>query len=96
MTETVLVFGASGNVGIAAVLGALRAKRNVIAIVRNQATAEKIFKYIGTRDGITTVEADINSEESIKGVVDQARAGKLPSFQHVWASRKLHLAKKGM
>ncbi|KAF6806997.1 short-chain dehydrogenase [Colletotrichum musicola] len=86
MTETVLIFGASGNVGIAAVIGALRVKRNVIAIVRNQATAEKIFKYVGTREGITTVEADINSEESIKGVIDQVRAGKLPSFQHVWAS----------
>ncbi|KAJ0270559.1 hypothetical protein COL940_011578 [Colletotrichum noveboracense] len=74
MTETVLVFGASGNMGIAAIIGALNAKHNVIAIVRNEASAEKIFKYVGTR------------EDSIKGVVDQVREGKLPAFQHVWAS----------
>ncbi|KAF6782189.1 short-chain dehydrogenase reductase family, partial [Colletotrichum sojae] len=34
MAETVLIFGASGNIGISAVIGALRAKRNVIAVVR--------------------------------------------------------------
>lgn len=90
MTETVLVFGASGNMGIAAIIGALNAKHNVIAIVRNEASAEKIFKYVGTREGITTVEADTTSEDSIKGVVDQVREGKLPAFQHVWASRKFH------
>ncbi|KAI8302146.1 hypothetical protein K4K61_008203 [Colletotrichum sp. SAR11_59] len=86
MTETVLVFGASGNMGIAAIIGALNAKHNIIAIVRNEASAEKIFKYVGTREGITTVEADTTSEDSIKGVIDQVRAGTLPSFQHVWAS----------
>ncbi|KAJ0385049.1 hypothetical protein COL922a_007110 [Colletotrichum nupharicola] len=86
MTETVLVFGASGNMGIAAIIGALNAKHNVIAIVRNEASAEKIFKYVGTREGMTTVEADTTSEDSIKGVVDQVREGKLPASQHVWAS----------
>ncbi|OHW90160.1 short-chain dehydrogenase reductase [Colletotrichum incanum] len=48
MTETVLVFGASGNVGVAAIIGALSSKCHVIAIVRNQASAEKIFKYVGS------------------------------------------------
>ncbi|OLN96676.1 hypothetical protein CCHL11_00810 [Colletotrichum chlorophyti] len=86
MTETVLIFGASGNVGVAAIIGALRTKRNVLAVVRSQASAEKIFKYVGSKDGITTVIADVSSEEAVRGVVDQVRAGKLPSFQHVWAS----------
>ncbi|CAI0652946.1 unnamed protein product [Colletotrichum noveboracense] len=69
MTETVLVFGASGNMGIAAIIGAHNAKHNVIAVVRNEASAEKIFKYVGTREGYYDV-----------------REGKLPAFQHVWAS----------
>ncbi|KAK1975835.1 hypothetical protein LZ30DRAFT_736312 [Colletotrichum cereale] len=86
MTETVLVFGASGNVGVAAIIGALSSQRHVIAIVRNQASAEKIFKYVGSREGITIVEADITSEESVRGVINQVRNGELPSFQHVWAS----------
>ncbi|KAL0941991.1 uncharacterized protein CTRU02_204754 [Colletotrichum truncatum] len=86
MTETVLIFGASGNIGVSAVIGALRAKRNVIALVRNQESGRKIVDYVGTSDGITIVEADITSEDAIQGVVDQVRAGKLPSFQHVFAS----------
>ncbi|GKT62690.1 hypothetical protein ColTof4_01690 [Colletotrichum tofieldiae] len=86
MTETVLVFGASGNIGVAAIIGALNAKRHVIAVVRNQASAEKILKYVECRDGITIVEADITSEDSVRGVVDKVRNGSLPSFQHVWAS----------
>lgn len=88
MAETVLVFGASGNIGVSAVIGALQAKRKVIAVVRNQTSAEKIFNYVGTRDGITITEADIASEESVIGIVDQVRAGKLPPFQHVFASRE--------
>ncbi|KAK6224415.1 integral membrane protein [Colletotrichum tabaci] len=47
MTETVLVFGASGNVGVAAIIGALSANRHVIAVVRNQSSAEKMFKQVG-------------------------------------------------
>ncbi|KAF9871062.1 hypothetical protein CkaCkLH20_11479 [Colletotrichum karsti] len=86
MTETVLVFGASGNVGVAAIIAALRSNRKVIAVVRSQASAQKIFDYIGSRDGITVVEADVTSEDSVREVVDQVREGKLPPFQHVWAS----------
>ncbi|GKT86128.1 short-chain dehydrogenase reductase SDR [Colletotrichum tofieldiae] len=86
MTETVLVFGASGNMGVSAIIAALRSNRQVIAVVRNEANAEKIYKYAGTRDGITIVQADPTSEESLQSLIDQVRAGKLPSFQHVWAS----------
>ncbi|KAL0939885.1 uncharacterized protein CTRU02_206495 [Colletotrichum truncatum] len=86
MTETVLVFGASGNIGVAAIIGARRANRHVIAVVRNQAGAEKMFRHVGSREGITVVEADVTSEESVHDIVDQVRAGKLPAFQHVWAS----------
>lgn len=86
--ENVLVIGATGNIGVAAVLGALQSKRHVLAIVRNQASAEKLFKHVGTRNGITTVEADIMSEGGVQTVVDQVRAGKLPSFQHVYSAGK--------
>ncbi|TKW54692.1 hypothetical protein CTA1_5614 [Colletotrichum tanaceti] len=86
MTETVLVFGASGNVGVAAIIGALSANRHVIAVVRNQSSAEKVFKQVGRREGITVVEADITSEDSVRSIIDQVRGGILPSFQHVWAS----------
>ncbi|GKT46342.1 dihydroanticapsin 7-dehydrogenase [Colletotrichum spaethianum] len=86
MTETVLVFGASGNMGVAAVIAALRSNRQVIAVVRDQNNAEKIYKYAGTRDGITIAQADPTSEDSLRSLVDQVRAGKLPGFQHVWAS----------
>ncbi|KAF5869563.1 putative short-chain dehydrogenase reductase sdr protein [Botrytis fragariae] len=84
--ENVLVIGATGNIGVAAVLGALQSKRHVLAIVRNQASADKLFKHVGTKNGITTVEADIMSEGGVQTVVDQVRAGKLPDFQHVYSA----------
>ncbi|KAF7896087.1 hypothetical protein EAF00_006102 [Botryotinia globosa] len=84
--EKVLVIGATGNIGVAAVLGAVQSKRHVLAIVRNQASADKLFKHVGTKNGITTVEADIMSEGGVQTVVDQVRAGKLPSFQHVYSA----------
>ena len=84
--ETVLVVGATGNVGVSAVLGALRAKHNVLAVVRNQASAEKLFKQIGKQEGVTTVEADVLSPDGVQSVVDQVKAGKLPAFQHVYST----------
>ncbi|TGO26577.1 hypothetical protein BPAE_0057g00530 [Botrytis paeoniae] len=84
--ENVLVIGATGNIGVAAVLGALQSKRHVLAIVRNQASADKLFKHVGIKNGITTVEADIMSEGGVQTVVDQVRAGKLPGFQHVYSA----------
>ena len=87
--ETVLVVGATGNIGVAAISGALRTKRNVLAIVRNQSSADKLFKHIGTKDGITTVEADVTSETGVQGVVDQVKTGKLPAFQHVYSCGEL-------
>lgn len=84
--ETVLVVGATGNIGVAAVIGALRSKRQVLAIVRNQNSAEKLFTHVGTKEGITTVQADVTSDDGVRSVVDQVRAGRLPSFQHVYAA----------
>lgn len=86
MTETILVVGSTGNMGFAAVTAALRTKRNVLAVVRNEASADKLIKYIGSDEGITTVIADVLSDTGLKEVVDQVRAGKLPAFQHVWSS----------
>ncbi|OKL59575.1 hypothetical protein UA08_05233 [Talaromyces atroroseus] len=84
--ETVLVIGSTGNIGVAAIIGALRSQRTVLAIVRNQASAEKLYQHAGTREGITTVEADITSVSGIEGVVAQVKAGKLPAFQHVYSA----------
>ena len=89
--ERVLIVGATGNVGVAATIAALRTKRSVLAVVRNQNSAEKLFKHVGTKDNITTVEADVLSEKGVQDVVDQVKAGKLPSFQHVYASGKKYL-----
>lgn len=83
--ETVLVIGATGNIGVAAVKGALNSNRNVLAVVRNQNSADKLVKHIGSSEGITFVEANVLSETGIQGVVAQVRAGKLPDFQHVYS-----------
>lgn len=82
-TPTVLAVGATGNIGVAAIIGALRSKYNVLAVVRNQSSADKLFEHVGTKDGITTVEADITSENGVQSVVDKVKAGSLPAFQHV-------------
>lgn len=84
--ETVLVVGSTGNIGVAAILGALRAKRSVLAIVRNQASADKLFQHVKSKENITVVEADIMSATGVESVVDQVRAGKLPAFQHVYSA----------
>ena len=86
MAETVLIVGASGNVGVAATIASLRTGRKVIAVVRNQNSAEKLFKQVGSKDGITIVEADVLSETGVQDVVDQVKAGKLPDFQHVYSA----------
>ncbi|KAL7900507.1 hypothetical protein HDV63DRAFT_284080 [Trichoderma sp. SZMC 28014] len=84
MAERVLVIGATGNIGVSAVKGALQSGRQVLAIVRNQASANKLYKHAGTSEGITVVEADVTSDTGVKSVVDQVKAGKLPAFQHVY------------
>lgn len=84
MPEHVLVIGATGNIGISAVKGALNSGRQVLAIVRNQASAEKLFKHVGSSEGIQVIEADVTSDTGVKSVVDQVKAGKLPAFQHVY------------
>lgn len=89
--ETVLVVGSTGNIGVAAVLGALRAKCSVPAIVRNQMSADKLFQHAKSKENITVVVADITSETGVQGVVDQVRAGKLPAFQHVYSAGMRYL-----
>ncbi len=83
--ETILVVGATGNIGVSAVTAALRSKRRVLAIVRSQDSADKLIKHIGSSEGITFVEANVLSDSGVQDVVNRVRAGKLPSFQHVYA-----------
>lgn len=54
--------------------------------MHNQASAEKLFRNAGTREGITRVEADIMSERGVKDVVEKVRKGELPAFHHVYAA----------
>jgi NAD(P)-dependent dehydrogenase (short-subunit alcohol dehydrogenase family) len=84
--ETVLVVGASGNIGVSVIIGALRSNRHVLAIVRSKAAGEKVFQHVGSRDNITLVEADVSNEHGVADVVRQVEEGKLPAFQHVYAS----------
>jgi NAD(P)-dependent dehydrogenase (short-subunit alcohol dehydrogenase family) len=83
-TETVLIVGATGNIGVAATQGALSSGRNVLAIVRNSSSADKLTKRIGSSQGITFVEADIASETGVQSVVDRVKKCELPAFQHVY------------
>ena len=83
---TVLIVGATGNIGTSAVIAALKLDYHVLAVVRNQASAEKLLTYVGASSGITTVEADILSDDGIRGVVEKVRQGKLPAFQHVYSA----------
>ncbi|KAL4883941.1 hypothetical protein BJY04DRAFT_19065 [Aspergillus karnatakaensis] len=83
-TETVLVVGATGNIGVSAVKAALRSKRNVLAIVRNKNSADKLVRHVGSSESITFVEANVLSATGVRDVVEQVRAGKLPAFQHVF------------
>lgn len=87
--ETILVVGSTGNIGTSAVCAALRAKRQVLAIVRSQSSADKLVKNVGTDKSIFFAIADVASNTVIKSVVDQVRAGTLPAFQHVWSSGRV-------
>ncbi|KAL7948024.1 hypothetical protein V8C42DRAFT_316435 [Trichoderma barbatum] len=84
--ETVLVVGASGNIGVSVIIAALRSGRQVLAIVRNNAAKQKIIQHVGSKDGITFVEAQVTDESSVQKVVDRVKAGVLPAFQHVYSA----------
>ena len=85
---TVLIVGATGNIGTSAVLAARKLDYHVLAIVRNKDSADKLLTHVGSSSGITMVEADILSDDGIKGVVEKVRQGKLPAFQHVYSAGK--------
>lgn len=88
MSETVLVVGASGNIGVSVIIAALRTNRQVIALVRNKAAEDKIVQHVGSKDSITFVETDVTKDGNIQQVVNDVKAGKLPSFQHVYITSK--------
>lgn len=85
---TVLIVGATGNIGTSAVIAALKLDYHVLAIVRNKESADKLLSRVGTSSGITTIEADILSDQGIHGVVEKVRKGELPAFQHVYSAGK--------
>jgi NAD(P)-dependent dehydrogenase (short-subunit alcohol dehydrogenase family) len=82
----VLIVGATGNIGVAVTIAALRVGQHVIAPVRNSASARKLFEHVGTSEGITAVETDVTTENGLQNLVDRVEAGQLPAFQHVYSS----------
>ena len=91
--ETVLVVGATGNIGVSAVKAALNSNRNVLAIVRNPQSADKLMKNLDqvSTDRISFAVADVLSDSGVRGVVEQVKDGKLPSFQHVYTCGRSRL-----
>lgn len=84
--ETVLVVGASGNIGVSVIIASLNTGRNVIALVRNKTSQDKIVQHVGSDKGITFVETDVTNLDALVQVVDQVKEGKLPAFQHVYST----------
>lgn len=84
--ETVLVVGSSGNMGVSAIIAAQRSNRAVIAVVRNDASKQKVLSHIDSPENVTFVEADVTSDDGLQDVVDRVRKGDLPAFQHVFAT----------
>lgn len=85
--QTVLVAGSTGNIGVSAVIAALKSKAKVLALVRNDDAAQKLFTHIGGQhDGVTTVNVDVTSKNGVADIMEQVKSGKLPSFQHVVTS----------
>ncbi|KAJ1323880.1 SDR family NAD(P)-dependent oxidoreductase [Microdochium nivale] len=94
-TEGVLIFGASGNIGVAAVIAALRSGRRAIAVVRSDKSAESLRTSVASgvslekQDQLKTLVADLSTVEGFKNVVAraiQADDEQGRGFQHVWAS----------
>lgn len=80
-TEGVLIFGASGNVGLAAVFGALRSGRRAIAVVRSQRSADALRATVardsaGSDHGgrLEVLDADLSTVQGYLNVVAQAAA----------------------
>lgn len=67
--QAVRIVGASEHSYKSAIGAALRSKLYVLAITRNQASKEKLFSNVGTREGITVIEADITSDQGVREVV---------------------------
>lgn len=64
-----------------------------MAVVRNKASAQKIYDFVGSKEGIATVVADVLSPVGVQDVVEQVKAGRLPAFQHVYACCKAVLTR---
>jgi len=103
ITEGVLIFGASGNVGLAAVFGVLRSRRRAIAVVRSEKSADTLRATVAQNsagdehgDRLEVLVADLSTVQGYSTVVTKAAesegeegAGGGKGFQHVWTSSKL-------
>ncbi|KAJ5057366.1 hypothetical protein J3E74DRAFT_224471 [Bipolaris maydis] len=74
-TKTVLIIGATSNIGVAAILDALGSDRNFLAVVRDQHSI-KVLEHVPTGyDRITVVESDAVSDQGVQNIVAKVRAG---------------------
>ncbi|KAM3498635.1 hypothetical protein MY10362_008057 [Beauveria mimosiformis] len=85
-SELVLVVGASGKMGVSAILGALKTGRKVLAVVRSESAMQRTLQQVGTSEGIVFTYADPTRENDLLDVVAKVKRGELPSFQHVFTS----------
>ncbi|EMD89520.1 hypothetical protein COCC4DRAFT_45051 [Bipolaris maydis ATCC 48331] len=68
-TKTVLIIGATSNIGVAAILDALGSDRNFLAVVRDQHSI-KVLEHVPTGyDRITVVESDAVSDQGVQNIV---------------------------
>lgn len=64
-TDVVLVVGASGKIGVSAILRALKAGRKVLVVVRSASAMERTLQQVGTLEGIVFTYADPTTENDL-------------------------------
>lgn len=87
--ETILIIGATGNMGTAAITAGLKASYNILALIRSTASKEKLLANLPPNldtTRITFATTDVTSPTGVREIVDHVKEGQLPPFHHVWAS----------
>ncbi|KAJ5041452.1 hypothetical protein J3E74DRAFT_413057 [Bipolaris maydis] len=90
-TKTVLIIGATSNIGVAAILDALGSDRNFLAVVRDQHSI-KVLEHVPTGyDRITVVESDAVSDQGVQNIVAKALAGTNVRFNEIYLGRRVQV-----
>ena len=91
-----LTYHLTGNIGVSVIIAALRRNMDVLAVIRNKSSADKITRNLNPpgeklpTNNVTMVEADVTSDgdNGVKGIVEKVKKGELPGFQHVYSTGK--------